>query len=193
MIILQVAPGEAAANAGLRGVTQTENGDFEIGDIIVGMDSDKIDDSDDLYRLLDKHQVGDTVQLQIFRNGSADDGSGAFDGRREYEPASQSTAVRTGDRGSGAGGRRTILISDFWPLAPNLRPLISMNQTNHFFNLGYGWLCKHCSAAEAERKHSPSQSKNQDTARPKLALASWTDAERNALICPNCGIQEMVR
>ncbi len=68
VIILQVAPGEAAANAGLRGVTQTENGDFEIGDIIVGMDSDKIATTDDLYRLLDKHQVGDTVQLQLFRN-----------------------------------------------------------------------------------------------------------------------------
>lgn len=69
VIILQVAPGEAAANAGLRGVTQTENGDFELGDIIVGMDSEKIATTDDLYRVLDKHQVGDTVQLQILRNG----------------------------------------------------------------------------------------------------------------------------
>lgn len=69
VIILQVAPGEAAANAGLRGLTQTENGDVEIGDIIVGMDGNKIANSDDLYRSLDKHQVGDTVQLQIFRNG----------------------------------------------------------------------------------------------------------------------------
>ena len=69
VIILQVAPGEAAANAGLRGVAQTENGDFEIGDIILGMDGEKIANTDDLYRMLDKHQVGDTVQLQIFRNG----------------------------------------------------------------------------------------------------------------------------
>ena len=69
VIILQVAPGEAAANAGLRGLTQTENGDFEIGDIIVGMDGEKIANNDDLFRLLDKHQVGDVVQLQIFRNG----------------------------------------------------------------------------------------------------------------------------
>jgi len=69
VVILQVAPGEAAANAGLRGLTQTENGDFEIGDIIVGMDGEKITNNDDLYRLLDKHQVGDVVQLQIFRNG----------------------------------------------------------------------------------------------------------------------------
>ena len=69
VIIIQVAPGEAAANAGLRGVTQTENGDFALGDIILGMDSEKIANTDDLYRLLDKHQVGDTVQLQILRNG----------------------------------------------------------------------------------------------------------------------------
>lgn len=69
VIILQVAPGEAAANAGLRGVTQTENGDFEIGDIIVGIDNEKVRNNDDLYRILDKHQVGDTVQLQVFRNG----------------------------------------------------------------------------------------------------------------------------
>ena len=69
VIILQVAPGQVAANAGLRGVTQTENGDFAIGDIILGMDNDKIANTDDLYRLLDKHQVGDTVQLQILRNG----------------------------------------------------------------------------------------------------------------------------
>lgn len=69
VVILQVAPGEAAANAGLRGVTQTENGDFEIGDIIVGIDADKIDNTDDLYRILDKHHIGDTVQMQVFRNG----------------------------------------------------------------------------------------------------------------------------
>ncbi len=69
VIILQVAPGEAAANAGLRGVTQTENGDFEIGDIIVGIDNEKVANDDDLYRTLDKHQVGDTIQVQVFRNG----------------------------------------------------------------------------------------------------------------------------
>lgn len=69
VVIWQVAPGEAAANAGLRGLTQTENGDVEIGDIIVGMDGQKIANNDDLYRLLDKHQVGDTVQVEVMRNG----------------------------------------------------------------------------------------------------------------------------
>ncbi|MDQ2936024.1 MAG: trypsin-like peptidase domain-containing protein [Acidobacteriota bacterium] len=69
VIIWQVAPGEAAANAGLRGLTQTEDGDVEIGDIIVGIDDQKIANNDDLYRILDKHQVGDTVQVQIMRSG----------------------------------------------------------------------------------------------------------------------------
>jgi S1-C subfamily serine protease len=69
VIIWQVAPGEGAANAGLRGLTQTEDGDVEIGDIIIGIDDQKVANNDDLYRILDKHQVGDTVQVQIMRNG----------------------------------------------------------------------------------------------------------------------------
>ena len=68
-VVWQVAPGGPAANAGLRGLTQTENGDVEIGDIIVGIDSEKVGNADDLYHILDKHQFGDTIQLQIVRNG----------------------------------------------------------------------------------------------------------------------------
>ncbi|MFN2492561.1 MAG: S1C family serine protease [Pyrinomonadaceae bacterium] len=68
VVIWQVAPGGAAANSGLRGLTQTENGDVEIGDIIVGIDNERIKNADDLYRILDKHQVGDIIQLQIMRN-----------------------------------------------------------------------------------------------------------------------------
>jgi len=69
VVIWQMAENGAAANAGLRGLTQTENGDVEIGDIIVAIDGKKIDNTDDLYRTLDKHQFGDTIQVQIFRNG----------------------------------------------------------------------------------------------------------------------------
>jgi S1-C subfamily serine protease len=69
VLIWQVASGGAAGIAGLRGLTQTENGDVEIGDIIVGIDGEKVANSDDLFRLLDKHQVGDTVRVEIVRNG----------------------------------------------------------------------------------------------------------------------------
>jgi S1-C subfamily serine protease len=69
VLIWQVSPGDAAAAAGLRGLTQTEDGEVVIGDIIVSIDGAKVGNADDLFRLLDKHQVGDTVQVGIVRNG----------------------------------------------------------------------------------------------------------------------------
>ena len=69
VLIYQVARGGGAATAGLRGVQQTETGDVELGDIIVGIENEKVANSDDLFRVLDKHQIGDTVQVQIWRDG----------------------------------------------------------------------------------------------------------------------------
>jgi S1-C subfamily serine protease len=68
-MIWQIARGGAAATAGLRGVTQDENGDVALGDIIVNLDGEKVGNSDDLYRLLEKHQVGQTVRVEVVRNG----------------------------------------------------------------------------------------------------------------------------
>jgi len=69
VLIANVLPGGAAANAGLRGVVQTEEGDFELGDVIVALDGEKVSNNDDLFKILDKHKVGDTVNLEIFRQG----------------------------------------------------------------------------------------------------------------------------
>src|SRR3989440_5223577 len=68
-MIWQVQPGGPAANAGLRGLVQTEDGDIELGDIIIAIDGEKIGNSDDLYRTLDKHHVDDTVNVEVMRNG----------------------------------------------------------------------------------------------------------------------------
>jgi S1-C subfamily serine protease len=65
LLVLSLVPGGAAEKAGLRPVT-----DQTIGDIIVGADGQQLNDMDDLYRLLDKKQIGDTVQLQVYRNGA---------------------------------------------------------------------------------------------------------------------------
>ncbi len=67
-MIWDVQPGGPAATAGLRGLVQTDDGDFELGDIIIGLDGEKISGKDDLYRLLDKHQVGETVNIEVMRN-----------------------------------------------------------------------------------------------------------------------------
>lgn len=66
-----------------------------------------------------------------------------------------------------------------------------MHQTTHFFNLGYGWLCKHCSAEDAERQQHE-QHRNGERKPTTLALAKWIDAERHGLACPRCGIEEQV-
>jgi len=66
-----------------------------------------------------------------------------------------------------------------------------MHQTTHFFNLGYGWLCKHCSAEESERKHHDHHH-HRDHKTQSLALAKWLDDEHHGLMCPRCGIEEHI-
>jgi len=69
ILIWYVRPGGAAANAGLRGMVQTEDGEVELGDIILSVDGEKVADQDALYRVLDKHKIGDTVNVEIIRRG----------------------------------------------------------------------------------------------------------------------------
>jgi hypothetical protein len=63
-----------------------------------------------------------------------------------------------------------------------------MNQSNHFVDLGYGWLCKHCCAEDCEDKlrHSAATGGMPNG----LPLARWTDSSRHTLSCPRCGIEE---
>ncbi|HEX8177533.1 MAG TPA: trypsin-like peptidase domain-containing protein [Pyrinomonadaceae bacterium] len=68
LIVINVVPGSAAANAGIRGLVQTEDGDVELGDIITSVDGQAVNTSDDLYKVLDKHQIGDTIQVEVLRN-----------------------------------------------------------------------------------------------------------------------------
>jgi hypothetical protein len=80
-------------------------------------------------------------------------------------------------------------------------PVSSVNETNHFFNLGYGWLCKHCSAEDAERHEErggrwrifqKSAAEKKSPRLPSLVLARWTDPTRQSLACPRCSIEELV-
>lgn len=65
LVILQVLPGGSASLAGLRGVTP----EGYLGDIILSIDGQKMTNLDDLYRFLDKKQIGDIVQVQVYRDG----------------------------------------------------------------------------------------------------------------------------
>jgi S1-C subfamily serine protease len=69
VVIWYARPGGAAANAGLRGLVRTEDGDIELGDIIVAVNGKKVANKDDLYRVLDSHQIGETVNVEVIRRG----------------------------------------------------------------------------------------------------------------------------
>lgn len=65
LLVYQTQPNASADRAGLRGISTNGN----IGDIIVAVDGQKMTELDDLYRLLDKKQIGDTVSLEVYRDG----------------------------------------------------------------------------------------------------------------------------
>lgn len=65
LLVYQIVPGGSADRAGLRAVTS----DGTLGDILVAADGQKLSDMDDLYRLLDKKNIGETVNFEVYRNG----------------------------------------------------------------------------------------------------------------------------
>ena len=67
--IVDVDPRGTAGRAGLRGMRETPDGDYEVGDVITGLDGEEIADVDDLYRILDRRKVGDRVLVETLRDG----------------------------------------------------------------------------------------------------------------------------
>src|SRR5215212_9205891 len=67
LLILQLDPNGSAAAAGLRGLSETAEGELVIGDIITAIEGEKMETQNDLYRVLDKHQFNDTVQVEVVR------------------------------------------------------------------------------------------------------------------------------
>jgi putative serine protease PepD len=65
LLVYQTQPGGSADRAGLKGI----GADGTLGDIILSAEGQKIGDLDDLYRLLDKKQIGDTVNFEVYRDG----------------------------------------------------------------------------------------------------------------------------
>jgi putative serine protease PepD len=68
VLILGTQRGGPAANAGLQGLSQTEDG-IVLGDIIVSIDGEKVSNNNDMLRALDKHKLGDAVKVEVVRHG----------------------------------------------------------------------------------------------------------------------------
>jgi S1-C subfamily serine protease len=65
--ILEVLKGGSAEEAGLIEVKRLRNGRVEMGDIITECDGSPIRKSSDLVRIMDRHEVGDEVDIVIIR------------------------------------------------------------------------------------------------------------------------------
>ena len=72
LLILQVTPGGAADQAGLRGGTEKAYLGNKLimlgGDLIVAIDGEKVEDEMDLSQMMNNHRAGDTVKVTIYRN-----------------------------------------------------------------------------------------------------------------------------
>ena len=68
-LIINVVPNSAASLAGFRGLTETADGGVKLGDIIISINGQAIDDGDDLTKILDQKNVGETIQIGIIRDG----------------------------------------------------------------------------------------------------------------------------
>ena len=65
-VIIQEVVAQAARDAGFQGLKRGAYG-IELGDIIVAVDGDSVEDYDDLYNALDQHKPGDRVVVKVQR------------------------------------------------------------------------------------------------------------------------------
>lgn len=70
-LVMQVIPGGAAAEAGIRPTQRTPNGDLILGDIIVGLNGNKIKSYEDLVLEIEQYKPGETIQLNLLRDGKS--------------------------------------------------------------------------------------------------------------------------
>ncbi len=69
VLIVEVRPGGAGAKAGLRGTHRDFSGQVILGDVIVAINEKRIQSVKDLFLVLEKHQLGETVTVSILRQG----------------------------------------------------------------------------------------------------------------------------
>ena len=71
VFVLRVAPGSAAATAGLKGAGVARDGAVNPGDVIVAVEGKAVESVGQLLGRLDDFRVGDTVKLTVQRDGTA--------------------------------------------------------------------------------------------------------------------------
>jgi S1-C subfamily serine protease len=70
-LIVGVMPDSAAERAGLCPTRRSAAGEIILGDVILAADGKPVQSNGDLLRILDTHDVGDTLPLTIKRDDDA--------------------------------------------------------------------------------------------------------------------------
>ena len=68
-IVADVLRGSPADNAGLKPLAHDADGSIHLGDIIVAADGLPVEDGNDLFRVIDDKNPGDTIELGLLNNG----------------------------------------------------------------------------------------------------------------------------
>ena len=68
VLVLQVSPNSPAEKAGLV-ASQLVNGDLVLGDVIQAIDDEKVEDMNDFLNIIEKHQLNDTIMVNVLRQG----------------------------------------------------------------------------------------------------------------------------
>lgn len=70
ILVLSAREGGPAWKSGIRGTSRDEYGRLVLGDIITAINGKNVRNSSDLYRMLDKALVGDSLDIEILRGNS---------------------------------------------------------------------------------------------------------------------------
>jgi len=71
VLVLRVQAGSAADKAGLRGTRVTEDGGLIVGDVIIAVEASPVTGINALIDRLEQFNIGDRVQLLIYRDGAS--------------------------------------------------------------------------------------------------------------------------
>jgi S1-C subfamily serine protease len=67
VLIIEVEKGSAAEAAGLRSTRVDAKGGVKLGDVIMAIDGERIETSNDLFNAMEKRAVGETVKVTVLR------------------------------------------------------------------------------------------------------------------------------
>jgi len=68
VLVKNVLPGSAADTAGIRSTQRIRSGEIQWGDLIIAVDDQRVQTTQDLFDILESFEIGETVTVAVLRN-----------------------------------------------------------------------------------------------------------------------------